>query len=412
MIKCFLGNDYKNCYSCEYEYQNGGILLRVDYDIEENELDEASPGVKLVSVDTNYDNRDIVVLDVSNKKYFLLKNARCNGYTQWDLLNSCETRFYSKFALFNKVPENLFNLDVKISQIKIISKTFNKIIGNPSLSEERSNDGLNIKLDRNIKRNTINIDSNNIKSISLSDDWNHLHSYIDGTININVQGCLQIELINPIDYTDIQSYLNELMIYMQLYVADSFVIDEVLVNINGKDYQIKCPFPTVKHRSRIEGSLNVDILDFLGNCYKKIPYRNNDEIRNLFYILVRISESLEDNFLICYKFIDFYYEGLGINHPIEEAILKDYDNKSIDNTNKYAQEIVDVRNHFVHDCYYVRDEKIEVKHRVTKKVIRTVEGVNPEWIFERTKVLFKASINIVFKRMLGYEEYTYPKEYI
>lgn len=411
MIKCFFNGDYKHAYSCEYEYIDDSVLLKVEYDIQSNEAEEVAPGIRIFTENNEFKNRDIVVLDISDNNYFLMKDARFVGYKSWDIFNSYETRFKSEFILINKEVNNLIDLDTKISKIKILSKTLNRVIGNPSLVEHYSNEELKITLNRNIKRNRLDINTNNIKSISLSDDWNHLHRFKEGTVNINVEGCIELDLINTIDYKDVLSYLNELMIYMQLYIPDSFVIDKVYVSINNIDYEFKCPFPSVKIRNTIEASVKVNILDFLGNCYKRIPYRNNDEIRNLFYILVRPSISLEDNFLMCYKFIDFYYGVRSVKHPIKESLINNY-NGTIEDIDTYAQEIVDLRNHYVHDCYYIKDERIEVLDKRNKKVKKVIENVNTEWIFDRVKVLFKVCIDITFKNLLKYDDYRYKKEYL
>lgn len=114
---------------------------------------------------------------------------------------------------------------------------------------------------------------------------------------------------------------------------------------------------------------------------------------------------------MCYKFIDFYYNARSIKYPIKESLINNYKG-TIKDIDTYAQEIVDLRNHYVHDCYYIKDEKIEALDKRNKKVKRVIENVNTEWIFNRVKVLFKVCIDITFKELLNYDDYRYKKEYL
>jgi hypothetical protein len=82
---------------------------------------------------------------------------------------------------------------------------------------------------------------------------------------------------------------------------------------------------------------------------------------------------------------------------------------------KYAQEIICLRNHYVHSGYYVKNdclrivfERIEGKKNPKDY---TENNVDFEWIYERTKILYTIAIDIIFSKMLGFTEYRFKKHF-
>ena len=66
---CYFNNDYTKEYQCTYSEFKDSIEVNIEYDIEENEIEEID-GARIISATTEYANRDILILD----------NIRLNRY--------------------------------------------------------------------------------------------------------------------------------------------------------------------------------------------------------------------------------------------------------------------------------------------------------------------------------------------
>lgn len=166
----------------------------------------------------------------------------------------------------------------------------------------------------------------------------------------------------------------------------------------------------------MEDNLN----DFILKCYTLIPYRNSkNEIRNIPYITLETSRNLEDNFWMFYRFIECYYKKQpieGIQRTfIEYSIKNNYRNvRQLENSiEKSVYEIISLRNHYAHEGYYIKDEKLYVSFpKIGRKANPKnywAEDVNFEWIYEKTKILYDIAIDIIFRNMLQYDNYEFDK---
>lgn len=80
MAVCYFNDDYKKKFNCEYEQNEKGIEVIVDYEI--NDEIPSVNGVKSFGKDTEFDERDILIVDYTNKRNLLLKNAGYRGHTE------------------------------------------------------------------------------------------------------------------------------------------------------------------------------------------------------------------------------------------------------------------------------------------------------------------------------------------
>lgn len=153
-------------------------------------------------------------------------------------------------------------------------------------------------------------------------------------------------------------------------------------------------------------------MEFLKKCYELIPYRNSKtEIRNIPYIIMKTSRSVEDNFLMFYRFIECYYKKQQINnirknfvtYSIKEHYMEKH-NLTNEEIERYAQEIICLRNHYVHSGYYIKNLCLRVSFdKINKKrnpKDYTVDNADVHWIYERTKLLYEIAVDIIFKNLL------------
>ena len=312
MAVCYFNDKYDEKYDCQYEVKKDGIEIVVNYDIDD-EI-PAINGVRTFGSNTEFKKRDILIIDYQTKMNYLLKNAYYCGHSE--VLGTPDggykTRFFSRFYFWDKNYEKLCDLQNgnNIKKIRIYSNIINELIGYPSLYKEENKNEYIIKLKRDTSKQRVEVNLNNIKSIEISDDWTSEHKRKSNEIDIKLNGYIEIEMDNCINYEDIYNYVQELIIYFQLLKPCKFNINKIVVEIEKLYYGFCLPINEMNYKnSYVEKSVTNDVLEFLLNCYSSIPYRNSkNEIRNIPYIILETSRNLDDNFLMFYRFIECYYK--------------------------------------------------------------------------------------------------------
>ena len=426
MAVCYFNDKYDEKYDCQYEVKKDGIEIVVNYDIDD-EI-PAINGVRTFGINTEFKKRDILIIDYQTKMNYLLKNAYYCGHSEVLGTPDCgyKTRFFSRFYFWDKNYEKLCDLQNgnNIKKIRIYSNIINELIGYPSLYKEENKNEYIIKLRRDTSKQRVEVNLNNIKSIEISDDWTSEHKRKSNEIDIKLNGYIEIEMYNCINYEDIYNYVQELIIYFQLLKPCKFNINKIVVEIEKLYYGFCLPINEMNYKnSYVEKSVTNDVLEFLLNCYSSIPYRNSkNEIRNIPYIILETSRNLEDNFLMFYRFIECYYK----QQPIKD-IKTTFIKYSIENNYKKVNqieeniienivyEIISLRNHYVHEGYYIKDKKLYIAFpKVNGKANPKnyiAKNVDVDWIYEKTKILYEIVVDIIFRKMLNYDNYKFNKHF-
>ena len=68
----------------------------------------------------------------------------------------------------------------------------------------------------------------------------------------------------------------------------------------------------------------------------------------------------------------------------------------------------------MHSGYYIKNNSLKITfkdldEKTSKLKNYTLNNVDVKWIYERTKILYKIVIDIIFKNMLGYEKYKFGR---
>lgn len=379
MAVCYFNDEYDKDYDCQYEIKEDGIEIVVNYDID-NEI-PAINGVRTFGSGTEFKERDILIIDNSAKMNYLLKDAHYRGHSMsfGSPDSGYKTKFFSSSYFWDKNYEKLCNISNtdNIKKIRIYSNMINEFIGYPSLYKEENKNEYVIKLKRDTIKQRVEVNVNNIKSIEISDDWTSEHRRKSNEIDIKLNGYIEIEMNNCINYEDIYNYVQELIIYFQLLKPCRFNINKIVVEIEKSYYGFCIPIDETNYKnSYVDSSVTNNILEFLLNCYNSIPYRNSkNEIRNIPYIILKTSRNLEDNFLMFYRFIECYYKQQSIKDIkttfIKYSIENNYKNVKTIEENKIENivyEIISLRNHYVHEGYYIKDKKLYIAFpKINKK---------------------------------------------
>lgn len=424
MAVCYFNKDYKKIFNCEYEKKNGGIEVTVEYAIDD-EIKPDKNGAITIGSNTQYKKRDILIVDFTSKVNYLLKDASYSGdkelYGSPD--GNVTTKFFSSCYFYhedyNELQELLETPNVK--KIRIYSNIVNEFIGSPSVSEKENEKEYIIKLQKEPERKNVEINYNNVKVLTISDDWKY--NLINNEMIIKLDGYIEIEVYRRVKYNEIEKYIYELMTYIQLLKPDKLRINKITVCIDDTYYGFFSLLKENKYKSSsIENSVSDDILFFLSKCYKLIPYRNSkSEIRNIPYVIFDYSRNIEDIFLMLYKTIECYYKKQNIkgitSSFINYSIHNNYDKfkkKTEDEIEDLARQIICLRNRYVHSGYYIKNNCLKITFndldgKASKLKNYTLNNIDVKWIYERTKILYSIAIDIIFKNMLGYEKYEFGR---
>lgn len=424
MAVCYFCDNYDEKYDCQYEIKDDAIEVIVKYDI----MDEipAINGLRTFGSNTKFKKRDILIIDNQARMNYLLKEAHCCGHSE--VLGSPDggfktkftTMYYFKYGNYEKLCDIPSNKNIK--RIRVYSKMINELIGYPSVSKEEIGNEYIIRLKKNAEKQKIEINQNNIKSLVVSDDWKSEISTKTNKIDINLSGYIEIDLNKSIRYEEVHEYVNEIIMFFQLLKPCKFSIDKVLVEINKNFFELCIPINDINYKnSYVDNSVKDNLLQFLYRCYTRIPYRNSkNEVRNIPYIILNTSRNIEDSFLMFYRFIECYYKQQKIkgikSSFIKYSIENNYkDSKKIKNIENLVQEIICLRNHYAHNGYHISNKKLYIAFKSINKKANPknyrAENVDFDWIYERTKILYEIVIDIIFRNMLQYDNYSFNKHF-
>lgn len=419
MAVCFFDKEYdsNHKYKCDYEVMADEIVVTVDYDITKEV--EAVNGVKAIGPNIIYANRDILIVDHNNGINYLLKDAYYNGssavYGSPD--GGMKTKFVSSVYFSSNSFQSLAGLKEmpKVSSITIVSKDLLRYLSESSINRTEYEDKLVITLNREVEGEKRHIGTNNIKEISLQDYWyggfNKRHDIVFDTT-----GHLLLKLARRVNYTDVSKYVYEVYVFLQIYTKRSLKVDEIQVSVDGITFGISFymgHFGKVARKNTGEKSVSDSMMSFLERCYSTIPYRNSkSDIRNIPYIIIKRDRSIEDSFLMYYRFVECYYKRQRIpkisNSFITYSLAENYMSRGkvlLTDIEHVANEIVSLRNRYVHSGYYIRNESLRIKFDDSSKNYTAKADLN--WIFERTRILYDCAVDIIFTDMLKYEKYSF-----
>ena len=422
MAVCFLEENYKIKYRCTYEFINEGLKVYIEKDIED-EAEEKNE-YKFFSSNQEIKNRNITIIDYEARKNYKLMHAYFSGMKSVmgtpDSTN--EMSFFANTYFSCNSVENIALLKhtPKIEKVKIFNNIVNDFIGFPSFVFSDNEVETSIKLLKNSDvQQSANINLNYIDRINISDHWER--SKKNFKYEIDLSGYIELLFSRKINYEDLYDYVKELIIYMQLFVPNKFKINKITTCIESKYYELVSPINDIKYEEKhIEHTVNVKLIDFLENCYKNIPYvKGNRQTRNIPFILFNKSRNIEDNFLMFYRFIECYYKSQSdttnfILHSINKCSNKIKKSVSDLDVNMLAQEIVCLRNYYVHSGYHLKGHHLNIKFKKTankENLKNYVANVNFDWIYTRTTLLYDIVIDIIFKDMLHYDEYSFSNHF-
>lgn len=417
MAVCFFNNDLNNRYRCTYDITKDSVTVSVEYDI----YDEIpiTNGFRAIG-NNSFESRDILIADSDNSKFYLLKDAYYAGNNnRYALLdNKSVTIFKSGIYFSHGKYDKLTSLPEtpKCSSIRLFSKDFITIVGNYSYKKKISEDALIITLKKKNEPLDFDISTSKIKKILFNDWWEQNEDWKTGKVVVDITPYVEIQFNRRHNYNDIHKFVYEFEIYMQLFTKGGFKVDDIWVNIDDSFYKFRCHTREFEYKERKNYVVSDSMASFLKKCYTNINYAYTTKmwLRNIPYAIGITSRNIEDSFLLYYKFVECFYKSKnekGVSRRfIAKAIEENYtcENYTEDELVCLSREIACLRNHYVHSGYFIKNNKLKIsKPKDDTAFQEYVADANFNWLFERTDILRKISIDIIYKEILGYDKYSY-----
>lgn len=411
---CYFNNDYTKEYQCTYSEFKNSIEVNIEYDIEENEIEEIN-GARIISTTTEYANRDILILDNINKINILVKNAFRAGHSNnYSIFGNSSTTKFTSFTYFKEdTVQTLHTLqsNPQTKLIRIYSTSFSDLLPFINYTKQENNETISYTIQKQRTIQRISIEKDYIDSISISNNWK-INEKSQKIVNMNFSHFLEIKLSKQHSFTTIRDFVNELIIYMQLYYPDKFIIDEVKIYINDNFYTYVTNFLSLKPKNcYVHKSVQVDLMTFLKQCYTNVSYRSaKSEIKNLYDVIFKQDRILEDIFNSYYRFIECYLKKKGYKNNFMSYALEHYYKQSLD-YEKVAREIITLRNHYVHNGYYIDNHCLTIKYHPSETTKTYSVKADINWIYNQTLILHEIAVDIIFKEILNYPEYKYKQSF-
>lgn len=372
MIYCYFNTDYKNTYSCEYEINENELLIDIDLGNATSDL--------LYELFDKHDNivyaQTITVIDQNSKLYiktFTAFEYHFQTITGYPFIKAKKS-FRSKSYFKTNSEANLSKLspDILIDNLMFSHESLDNYYPNKSRHIEHSKDLTETRII--LKKNEdidekLSINKNNIKFIEFKNNW----SYNIGNTNIRIEykNVLKLYLKHKINLMEIYKYKDYISCMFNLYLSSKTPIYSTSFEYENVIYEFYYLNLTYKpnFKTNINKKLNCDIQKFIKSYLTKISIKQLDtNLLNPFK--GKGDVYAEDIFLINFRFIELHLKNKNPKTWLQ-LLLKD--NKTLLNLlnikydSKLYLYVETLRNHYVHEGYYINKNILKIKDGKGKK---------------------------------------------
>lgn len=277
--------------------------------------------------------------------------------------------------------------NIKITAITFHHPVISECFRGSCLSTLRKDDHIIFTLQtKNIQRQEVEIKDKNIEKIELGTGYECQYQ-VHKSVNIQTENFVKLVFSHSISIEELPSYIFEFNAFCNAYVPLGLKVSGVFVHTdNGLDLEY---FNTKlidyeTGNNKFYYPVNLDILDFLQLIYKKIDYKSIENKNEYILLDFKKLPSLEDEFLFYFRYLNFHIgKILKAENPGKDVSLYDIMKNFVDNYGYVFQkkgivveenlvnEINSLRNHYVHEGYYLPDNKFAVK------------GKRKQWLYDK-----------------------------
>lgn len=403
MSSCRVIIDSKE-YDGEYLIEDGKVILDVY-----NYSSKAS-----VSNGSVVKYKEMTIYDLRNKVFIysptFYTRAMTFGLTQYEKF---QTNFYFQTSQYENLEE--FNETTKIRSITFYHPMLIHYFNNPCLFVTSNKEEINCTLKLKSDTKEVVIGKNNIEKIVFGGVYSYSLKNEDRLLNIETENYVELVFINPIECEEILEYIYEFDVFTNAYYPIGVRSYKTIVNIEDNKKLVlthKLLGAEKEYHKAVDELTKLNFFDFLSKMYDTINYRESENKNKYIPLDLKKPTSMEDQFTFYFRYIDMFmgeylkdktgeeannYKRL--SHFIDEYTML-FDPQDITNIENLKNELNSLRNHYVHEGYYLPNGKFKVKRNREFLYEKTMDY---QWLYRVTKALKLGSYKILYTKVLGVE---------
>ena len=404
LCEVLIEND-SDCYTGDYVEENNILNINM------HNYSDMSSGIEF-SNEIKY--KSITIKDYKNKVFvyspIFYNTGSTYGLSSYE---SYKADFYFSTSKVENISE--FNKDIKIKAITFYHPMLINYFSNPCLCIETKSDYYQYKVKRTgIDKKEIEINKNNISKIVVSGTYSLSDKNQHQNIDIKTENFIKLYLINEIGYEEVLEYIHEMNIYLNAYFPIGLKSYETSITTNN-DKQLKLVHKLLgknEHYNKAHYNfIKNSFFEFIEKMYVNADYRITANKNKFLPLEFKIPTSLEDKFLFYFRYIDMYIgdklskQG---NTNSSNFIRLDYfieSNKDLFTTAdlsnmNFKNEINSLRNHYIHEGYYLPNNKFQVKE---KRRLLYEKDMDYNWLYGITKSFKIGVYKLMYKEVLGFD---------
>ena len=402
MSKCTVYTiDKSSSFEGEYTFDDNQLEITI-YNYSSNSF---------LSNNSTVEYKEFIIEDLKNK-VFMYSPVFYNNGTTFDLTyyETFRTNFYFKTESYQNSDE--FIADMSIRAIRFFHPLLIHNFTNPCLQIDKNENIINCNLNTQSETKTITIQNNNVESLVLGGVYNYSVKNYRQSLSIETENYVEIVLSDPISYDDLLSYVNEFDVFISIYSptklrtyatqirSDSGKLLTVVHKLLGKEKHYNKP---------VHQPVKLGFFEYIEKAYKTFEYRLAEDKNKYLPLEFKKPTSLEDQYTYYFRYIDMYM-GERLKSSTQTAVnnydrlstfvdenLSFFDSQDISNIDDFKNELNSLRNHYVHEGYYLPNNQFKVTKKKKFKYYKTMDY---NWLYRITQALKLGVYKILYEDVL------------
>lgn len=388
-------------YDGEYNIENG----KIDVDIY-----DYSDGI----ADLNNDfitYHSMIIHDYRNKNFFFSSAFHYIG-TTYGLTHyeSFQSENYLKTSRYETIEE--FDCNSKVKSVTFYHPLFIKFFSHPCLTINQSEEKIETILNTKAKAKEVLIQNNNIDCIDFGGRFLYKPENESQHIVIETENYVKLFFIELVEMKDVLAYINEFDVFVNAYAPKGKRSFKTVVEMDGNkhfEFYHKLLGQERYCKKVVRPVVKMDFFDFIEKMYKSVDYRETDN-RNMYLPFeFKKPTTLEDKFTYYFRYIDLYMGKFlrletgkePSNYDRISRFVDDnldlFSTDDVGDVNKFKNELNSLRNHYVHEGYYLPNNEFEVKG---KREFLYMKKMDYSWLYRVTQSLKLGVYRILYTKIL------------
>jgi len=364
-----------------------------------------------LSDNSTVEYKEFIIEDLKNKIFMyspvFYNNGTTFALTYYEVFR---TNFYFKTESYQNSDE--FIADMSIRAIRFFHPLLIHNFTNPCLHIDKNENTINCKLNTKSETKTIPIQNNNVETLVFGGVYNYSLKNYRQSLSIETENYVEIVLSDTISYDDLLSYVNEFDVFISIYSPTKLRTYETQVRSgSGKLLTVvhKLLGKEKYYNKPVHQPVKLGFFEYIEKAYKTFEYRLADDKNKYLPLEFKKPTSLEDQYTYYFRYIDMYmgerlksstqtdvnnYDRLS---AFVDENLSFFDSQDISNIDDFKNELNSLRNHYVHEGYYLPNNKFKVTKKKKFKYYKTMDY---NWLYRVTQALKLGVYKILYEDVL------------